>query len=68
VALGFMWARMARVAQDKLAAGEGDKAFLETKLIVGRHYMERLMPGSSAHYHRITAGSMTMMSLAADLF
>src|SRR3546814_951870 len=33
VALGFMWAKMAKVAKAKLAEGAADKAFNETKLV-----------------------------------
>jgi len=36
VATGWMWLRMARVAHEKLAAGEGDAAFYEAKVATAR--------------------------------
>ena len=32
VAMGYMWIQMAKVAQEKLKAGEGDKKFYESKI------------------------------------
>lgn len=68
VALGFMWARMAKVAEEKLKAGEGNKAYLEAKLITARYYFERIMPESVAHLARIQSGADSMMALNADAF
>jgi acyl-CoA dehydrogenase len=68
VALGYMWGRMAKVAQDKLARGEGDAAFLENKLITARFFMERLMPETAAHLTRISSGADAMMALDAEAF
>ena len=69
VALGFMWARMARAAQARLANGaDGREDFYTTKLTLGRHWMERVMPETGAHLARISSGSDTMMSLPAEAF
>ncbi|EFM59586.1 acyl-COA dehydrogenase [Brucella sp. BO2] len=68
VALGYMWARMAKVAEEKLAAGEGNKKFLEAKLVTARYYFERIMPESVAHLARIQSGADSMMALNADTF
>ena len=69
VALGYMWARMVKTARDKLANGAGDQAaFLETKLVTGRYFMERVMPETAAHLARISTGSATMMALPAEAF
>jgi hypothetical protein len=69
VALGYMWGKMAKAAQDKLAEGaNGDAAFYETKLVTGRFFMERVMPESAAHLARISTGSETMMKLPAEAF
>ncbi|ALV25716.1 acyl-CoA dehydrogenase C-terminal domain-containing protein [Pannonibacter phragmitetus] len=67
VALGYMWAQMAKAAQAKIANGEETERF-EAKLTFGRYFMERTMPETGAHLARITSGSATMMSLAADAF
>ena len=45
VALGYMWAQMAKSAQAKLAEGaNGDGSFYETKLVTAKFFMERIMP------------------------
>lgn len=69
VALGYMWGRMVKTAQDKLATGaNGSADFYETKLVTGRYFMERVMPETSAHLARLSTGSATMMALAAEAF
>ncbi|WP_430513080.1 acyl-CoA dehydrogenase C-terminal domain-containing protein [Pannonibacter phragmitetus] len=67
VALGYMWAQMAKAAQAKIASGEETERF-EAKVTFGRYFMERTMPETGAHLARITSGSATMMALAADAF
>jgi len=67
VTFAYMWARMAKVAQDKIAAG-GTTAYLTTKLVTGRFFMERMLPETSVHLARIQTGSATTMELAAEAF
>jgi alkylation response protein AidB-like acyl-CoA dehydrogenase len=67
VALGYMWARMAKVAQGKLAAG-GETPYLKTKLVTGRFYMERVLPETALRLARIQSGADTMMELPAEAF
>jgi hypothetical protein len=69
VALGYMWAQMAKAAAEKLrdgADGRGD--FYAARLTLGRFFMERTMPESAAHLARISAGADTLMALPADIF
>lgn len=68
VAIGFMWAQMAKVALAALDEGRGDAEFYENKLITGRYYMKRVLPESGAHLAKIEAGAEPMMALAADAF
>ena len=68
VALGYMWARMIKTAEEKLAAGDGPTEFLETKKIVGRFWMERVMPETASRLACITAGAETVMALPAEAF
>jgi acyl-CoA dehydrogenase len=67
VTLGYMWAKMAKVAHDKIAGG-GATPYLTTKMVTGRFFMERALPETSAHLARIQSGSATMMELAAEAF
>ena len=68
VTLGYMWALQAKAAQAKLAAGEGDKQFMEAKLATARYFMERIMPETAAHLARISSGADSMMALSAEAF
>ncbi|HJN04943.1 MAG TPA: acyl-CoA dehydrogenase C-terminal domain-containing protein, partial [Alphaproteobacteria bacterium] len=69
VALGFMWARMAKASSEKLSNGAGDgRQFLESKLHVGRYYMAKTLPETSSLLSRIVAGKEALMALEADAF
>jgi len=68
VALGFMWARMAVVAQAALAVGEGDAAFHEAKLATARYYMARQIPATAMHLARIRSGAAPVMALPVEAF
>jgi alkylation response protein AidB-like acyl-CoA dehydrogenase len=67
VTFAYMWARMAKVAQDKIAAS-GATPYLSTKLTTGRFFMERVLPETAAHLAKIQAGCATMMELPAEAF
>jgi alkylation response protein AidB-like acyl-CoA dehydrogenase len=69
VALGYMWAQMAKTAQDKLKAGaNGAEDRMKAKLVTGRFFMERVLPESAAQLKRIQSGAATMMELPAEAF
>jgi acyl-CoA dehydrogenase len=69
VALGYMWAQIAKAAQAKLINGSGSTAdYLKAKLITGRFFVERVMPETGAHLARIQAGAGSIMELPAEAF
>ena len=69
VALGYMWAQMAKAAQEKLANGaDGAEERMKAKLVTGRFFMERVLPETAAHLARIQTGADTMMALPAEAF
>ena len=69
VALAYMWAQMAKTAQEKLKEGaNGSEERMKAKLVTGRFFMERVLPESAAHLKRITTGADTMMALPAEAF
>jgi len=69
VALGYMWAQMAKIAQSKLDAGAGDDAdYFNNKLITARFFMERLMPETALRRQRIEVGADSTMALEAAAF
>jgi acyl-CoA dehydrogenase len=67
VGFGYMWAKMAKVAQDKIAAS-GATPYLTTKLVTARFFMERMLPETALHLARIQAGAATVMELPAEAF
>lgn len=69
VVLGYMWAKMAKAAEDALANGDSARAdYLNNKLVTGKFYMERIMPETALRKARIETGADTMMELAAEAF
>ena len=68
VVLGLMWLRMAKVAAETLAAGSGDSAFYEAKLVTARFYAERFLPDAGALRRKIEGGADTMMLLPVEAF
>jgi alkylation response protein AidB-like acyl-CoA dehydrogenase len=68
VAIGFMWAQMARVAMDTLTAGTSDAEFYQNKLITGRYFMQRHISDTQGLRRKVEAGSESMMALAANAF
>jgi hypothetical protein len=68
VTQGYMWVRMVKAAQEKLAAGEGDPQFYQTKLTLARFFMERMLPDSAAHLAKLKAGADTLMAMSEEAF
>jgi 3-(methylsulfanyl)propanoyl-CoA dehydrogenase len=65
-ALGYLWARAAKVA---LAKKDGqDGPFYDAKLRTARFYMQRLLPRSGALFASLMAGSETMMAFPDAAF
>jgi alkylation response protein AidB-like acyl-CoA dehydrogenase len=67
VALGYMWAKIARAALAKKAEG-ADVERMDAKLVLGRFFMERMLPETSLRLARIKAGAETTMALPAEAF
>jgi acyl-CoA dehydrogenase len=68
VVLGYMWAKMAKAANDNLAAGTGDADYYKNKLLTGRFYMEKVMPETALRKARIETGADSLMEMAAEAF
>ncbi|MDO8380088.1 acyl-CoA dehydrogenase C-terminal domain-containing protein [Phenylobacterium sp.] len=66
-ALAYMWALIAKAAQARIAAGDADPYFAN-KLVVGRYYMQRVLPDAGAHLAKLVTGSELMMALPAEAF
>ncbi|MGR4039811.1 acyl-CoA dehydrogenase C-terminal domain-containing protein [Pseudomonas sp. 910_21] len=68
IVLGYLWLRMALVAQQQLDAGKSDGDFATAKLATCAFYFKRLLPRTGAHLAAIEAGSDCLMSLPAEMF
>jgi alkylation response protein AidB-like acyl-CoA dehydrogenase len=68
VAVGLMWLRMAAAADRLKAAGEGDLAFLDAKLVTACFFAERVMPEAGALRRKIEGGSEAIMALPPEMF
>jgi acyl-CoA dehydrogenase len=68
VAMGYMWARIAKAAQGKKTLGNGVGARMDAKLLTGRFFMERMLPETGAHLSRISSGADAVMAMPAEMF
>jgi len=69
VVLGYMWAKIAKTAEEKLAEGAGDRElYLKNKLVTAKFFMERIMPETALRKARIETGADTIMALDASAF
>jgi alkylation response protein AidB-like acyl-CoA dehydrogenase len=69
VAMGYMWAKMAKVALEKLEAGtNGRDDFYDSKVKTARFYFARILPETEAHFRKAMAGAESLMELEAANF
>lgn len=66
--MGYLWARAAKTASLKLAAGTHDPDFYQAKLATARFYFERILPRTSSLAAAINSGADNLMRLDADHF
>jgi alkylation response protein AidB-like acyl-CoA dehydrogenase len=65
--MAYMWARLAKAAGARIAAGDTDP-YYAGKLVTGRYFLERIAPDGRAHLAKLKTGSATMMELPAEAF
>ena len=65
--LAYMWALMAKAAAEKVAAGDPDP-FFANKLVVGRYFLERVLPDAGAALAKVKTGAEMVMALPAEAF
>jgi hypothetical protein len=67
VVLGYMWALMAKTAQEKIDSGASDD-FYQAKLKTADFYFNRILPRTRALVETMTSGSDDLMSLDEEHF
>ena len=68
ITLAYFWARMAVVAQEKIAASSEDVSFYEAKILTARFYFERLLPRTESLKVTMLAGAGNLMDMPEELF
>jgi alkylation response protein AidB-like acyl-CoA dehydrogenase len=68
VAMGYMWARMAKVAAEKLPTAGDRTAFYDARLRVARFFMARVLPEAEMRFRQVMAGGKVMMDVPVDEF
>ena len=68
VAMGYCFAKAAKISAAALEAGTDDKAFYEAKIITARFFFDRLLPPVMAQMMAITSGKASMMDMPEDAF
>ena len=66
-AYAFLWAQMAKAAQEKIAAGDADP-YYANKLMTGRYFVERILPDAGAHLKKLKSGAEVLMQMPAEAF
>ncbi len=68
VTMAYFWARMALIAQQKLAEGTTETGFYTAKVQTAQFYFKRLLPRTKGHAEMMLAGSDSVMAMEEENF
>ena len=68
ITLGYMWARMAKTAQDAIKNHQTGTDFYLAKMQTADFYFARVMPKAHGHLACLSNGASTMMNMDSDHF
>ncbi len=63
---GWLMERQGRIAQDMIARGEGDPAFLKAKTVTAAYYLTHVVSEALGQMASVTAGAAGLYALSAD--
>jgi alkylation response protein AidB-like acyl-CoA dehydrogenase len=63
---GWLLAKQAAAAAQRLAAGEGDPAFLNAKIVTARYFAEQFLPQAAALLGPVTRGAATLFAIPEE--
>ena len=66
--MAYFWARMALVAQQKLAEGTTETGFYTAKVQTAEFYFKRILPRTAGHAQMIAAGADSIMAIEEENF
>lgn len=64
----YLWARMAKVALDKMVEGTSEEMFYNAKVQTARFYFKRMLPRARGHAESMLAGSGSLMDMPEEAF
>ncbi|MAP32064.1 MAG: acyl-CoA dehydrogenase, partial [Marinobacter sp.] len=64
----YLWARMAKVALDKMADGTSEEMFYNAKVQSARFYFKRLLPRTKTHAETMLAGADSLLDMPEEAF
>jgi hypothetical protein len=64
----YLWARMAKVALDKMVEGTTEEMFYNAKVQSARFYFKRMLPRSKTHAATMLAGADSLMDMPEEAF
>jgi hypothetical protein len=68
VAMGFMWARMVKVAMEKLEGEPENKEFYEAKLQTANFFFTKMLPEADFRFKSLMSGAEPLMAMKAEAF
>ena len=68
ITMAYFWARMALVAQQKLAEGSTETGFYTAKVQTAQFYFKRLLPRTKGHAEMMLAGADSVMAMEEENF
>jgi alkylation response protein AidB-like acyl-CoA dehydrogenase len=68
VSLGWMWLKMSRTAQAKMASADGLEQYYDAKLKTAAFFAQKMLPDVDSRFKSLTAGSKIMMEMAVEQF
>jgi alkylation response protein AidB-like acyl-CoA dehydrogenase len=66
--LAYFWAKMAVIAQQKLAAGTDEVGFYTAKVQTARFYFKRILPRTLSHAASALGGASSVMAMEVENF
>ncbi len=64
----YLWARMAKVALDKMVEGTTEEMFYNAKVQTARFYFKRMLPRAKSHAESMLAGADSLMDMPEEAF
>jgi alkylation response protein AidB-like acyl-CoA dehydrogenase len=64
----YLWARMAKVALDKMVEGTTEETFYNAKVQTARFYFKRMLPRAKGHAEMMLAGADSLMDMPEEAF